>query len=390
MMKLNLTIQPRRIGLFLGLIALLLAAQSLLTEYLVEEVIHPDADNVLILILDLFSVNLEDSLPTWYSTINLFVAAAILFSIAIAKFRATDHHRWYWLGLSTLFLYLSMDEGAVIHEILAEPLHDQFNTSGYLEFGWQIIAIPLVILFGLLYFRFWIKLPPHTRLWFAIAAVVYAGGALIIEGISANEASSSGINMKYLTIATLEEMCEMLGVVIFIYALLTYIVQSDLHFSLQPPASETPRPTPLLQSAHFRRGMAAVGLLILLVNMAFIYGANRLKDPSTRVIERTTPTHHLIADQLRDDGVVVTQLSGAFNLENLPARQLAAALLTNYQNVMILSLVGEDLSLIFAADTLPLNVDGLTALLHDNGETEFVIYDTPVVQVFAENATPEK
>lgn len=388
-MTLNFTLQPRRIGLFLGLIALYLAAQSLLTEYLVEEVVHPNADSILILVLDLFSVNLEDSIPTWYSTINLFVAAAILWTITLAKFRSNDYHRWYWFGLGVIFLYLSMDEGAVIHEIIAEPLHERFDTSGYLEFGWQIVAVPLVILFGLLYFRFWWKLPPHTRTWFAIAAVVYAGGALVIEGISANEISNGGIDMRYLTIATFEEFGEMLGVVIFIYALLDYIVQSDMQFVFQPPLEDNNVSNPLWKSPIVQCGLVAIGIVILIVNIGFVYGANRLKSPDTLVIERATPTHHLIADQLREEGAIVSQISGAFNLDDISVLQLAGGMLNTYDSVIILSLVEHDLSLMIAGNDLGLDADSLTALLHDNGETEFVIYDTPVVRVLAESIASE-
>jgi hypothetical protein len=83
----------------------------------------------------------------------------------------------------------------------------------------------------------------------------------------------------------------------------------------------------------------------------------------------------------------VTQLSGAFNLEDLSVLQLAAGMLSNYDSVIILSLVENDLSLLIAGDDLGLDSDKLTTILHDNGETEFVIYDTPVVRVLADSVS---
>lgn len=385
-MDVHLKIRPRQIGLFLGMIALYLATQSLLSEYLVEEVIHPNADSVFSQVLDLFSVNLEDSLPTWFSTINLFVAAMLLFTITMGKFKQGDQQRWYWLGLGSLFLYLSMDEGAVIHEIIAEPLHEKFDTSGYLEFGWQIVAVPLVIIFGLLYLRFLIQLPRTTRYWFIFSGLVYVSGALLVEGISANEASRDGITMTYLAIATVEEFFEMIGVIFFIYALLAYMVDLDATVVFQSPETDA-APSPFFnwESPLFRRGVVGIIVVILLTNIIFIYGANSLKSPSTVVIERSTPTHHLIADELGADGFVVTQFSGSFGADNLAARQLTAALLSIYDEVMVVNLIESDVGLVIAGNSNAINTDNLTQMLQDNGETEFVIFDTAVVQVFSEN-----
>ena len=197
-MQQSFIINPKKIGLILGLITIILAVQSLATEYLVEDVLRDtDANSVLILVLDLFSVNLEESIPTWYSTIILFIASGLLWAIAFSKRSAQDRYTPYWFGLAIIFLYLSMDEGAVIHEILADPLQKAFNTQGFLAFGWQIVAFPLVIIFGLFYIRFLFGLPTRFRILFISAGVIYAGGALIVEGISANRWATHGTDMTY-------------------------------------------------------------------------------------------------------------------------------------------------------------------------------------------------
>jgi hypothetical protein len=47
---------------------------------------------------------------------------------------------------------------------------------------------------------------------------------VVVEAISANRYYlDNGVSFPYLAIATVEEFCEMLGVVLFIYALLSYM-----------------------------------------------------------------------------------------------------------------------------------------------------------------------
>ena len=77
-MQLVQTLNPGKIARWLGLMALYLACQSLLTEYLLERVLPPSSDGLLISFLDLFSVNAEETIPTWYATVQLFVSAAVV------------------------------------------------------------------------------------------------------------------------------------------------------------------------------------------------------------------------------------------------------------------------------------------------------------------------
>lgn len=233
-MNISFNLNPRKVAVFLGLVAVLLALQSLYAEYVLANILGMRSSTAPARLLDLFSVNLEESIPTWYSSINLFLAASLLGWIAITRRLNRAPYSRYWAGLALIFLYLSMDEGAAIHESASGPLRRAFNTSGFFEFGWLLLGIPLVLLFGLLYFRFWWRLPGRTRTLFAIAGGLYIGGAIIIEGISASQyAVAGGSSFRYLAIATVEETCEMLGVVIFIYALLDYLFAQDQRLLLQ-------------------------------------------------------------------------------------------------------------------------------------------------------------
>ena len=115
-MRIVSAINPRKVGLILGTIAILLAAQSIFTEYLVETYVGGNTNSFLASLLDVFSVNLEESIPTWYATLILFIAAGLLAVIAVGKRRSRDRFALYWTALAFIFVYLSMDEGAVMPE----------------------------------------------------------------------------------------------------------------------------------------------------------------------------------------------------------------------------------------------------------------------------------
>lgn len=382
------TIAPKRVGIILALIAIILAIQSLFTEYLVEVILKDiDSDNVLVLVLDLFSVNLEESIPTWYSTIILFIASGLLWVIAFSKRHTQDRYTLYWFGLATIFLYLSMDEGAVIHEILADPLQKTFNTQGFLAFGWQIVAIPLVIIFVLLYIRFLLGLPARFRLLFIIAGSVYISGALIVEGISADRWATHGTDMTYLAIATIEESCEMLGVVLFIYALLAYMLEMDYVFIWTRQKIDLKSVSAVSSSSHSllsNKNWATVLVILLIFNIGFLGWVSQQQNEQTETDSQMLEEE--IIDALDIENVFVMQVTGVFSFENQATQQAIISLLPFYDQIIVLSLISTQSSLIFASDALQFDQQTLTQVLHDLGETQFIILDTPLLEVIAANS----
>jgi hypothetical protein len=241
-MRLELHLNPRKIALTLGLIAVCLCIISVIGEYITTLHLDDDKDDTLIAVLDTFSVNAEQSVPTWYSVVNLLVASLVTAWIAWAKRVQRAPYARHWTGLALIFLYLSLDEGAVIHELFSEPLQLAFNTSGYLNFAWLLVGVPLVLLFALVYLRFLWHLPPQTRLLVILAGGLYVGGAVFVEALSANQLALDGdeYTFAYLVLGTIEELCEMLGVIVFIYAMLAYLrrAASVVSFVIGEPEGE--------------------------------------------------------------------------------------------------------------------------------------------------------
>lgn len=178
------------------------------------------ADNLYV-IFDLWD---EVSIPSWYSTSLLFVSAALLAVITIAKQQARDRYRRHWTGLALIFLALSIDDAADLHGHMSYRLQATFETGGFLAYAWVIPAAIACVIVGLAYLRFLVDLPAPIRWRFVIGGVLFVTGALVMEMIEGRYDTQYGVeNMPYRIMVAIEESLEMVGVVIFISALLTYL-----------------------------------------------------------------------------------------------------------------------------------------------------------------------
>jgi hypothetical protein len=396
-MQLLSTLNPRKVALVLSVLALYFAAQSLIVEHLIENFLNDDTHRDIIHVVDLFSVNVEESIPTWYAAMLLFGAAALLALIAAAKAGAKDRFAAQWAGLAVIFIYLSIDEGAAVHEVAADVVQTQLSLTGFLYFGWQIVAVPLLILFALFYWRFVFHLPTQTRNLFILAAVIYVGGALVVEGISANQwYIDGGPTFEYLAIATVEEFCEMLGAIILIYTLLSYMVAQRYTLVFQASAA-TPEPDKsvaehthiqIIEAVPFRwswRSVIVTALVILAGNIALISWIN------LRLSQDSAFTNQAIIDQLAEYDVQVIPIEGRFGIDNLASRQATAALLAEFDEVIVVTWASAESSLALAADDLPFDRNSLTELLYANGETQFVIFEPLAVRaIVGDVSSPHK
>lgn len=240
-MPYKLTIPARRIALILGTIAVYLALQSIVGKYVQDAMGGEGANELLDVFVRIFNINREQSFPTWYSSAMLLLGGVTTAIIAAIKWSRREAHRFYWLGLSALFIYLSSDEGAGLHEYLTDPIGEALDTTGPFYFGWIVAGIIAVIVIGLLFLRFWLAQDSRTRLLYFLAAGLYVGGGIGVEMIGSNLwYQDGGSTLAYSTVGTLEELMEMLGAIVFLYAQLQYLARQigtlQLHFVDGRPA----------------------------------------------------------------------------------------------------------------------------------------------------------
>lgn len=215
-----IAIRPERVAFVLGAVVVVLVMANITFQLVKFYGGHKEMFGL----VHEFNLNREANIPTYFSSLTLFLAAALLGGIAIFKKRTDDSYARHWTILSIIFFLLSVDELASLHELLIPLIQAILGSSkGILRFAWVIPAGAAVLLFALSYLKFLFHLPTTFRLLFATAGIVYVGGALILEIAGGFYANLHGRNFTYNMIGSVEETLEMAGIVIFIYALLKYV-----------------------------------------------------------------------------------------------------------------------------------------------------------------------
>ncbi len=231
-MKPVLSVPVRKIFWTLNFVILCLIVANIVTQ--VSR--FSSRPNILAHLSSVFDVSTEANIPTWYQSTTLLLCAMSFAIIAVIKWAEHDGYRTLWGGLSLIFLYLSLDEGAALHDRVSKTLRPILNVGGIFHFAWVIPASILVIVFVVAYVKFWLSLPVKTRLLFLLAGALYVGGALGMEMINGAFADIYGTeNLAYELLTTVEETFEMLGVSVLLYAVLSYtsIYAPNIHVQIK-------------------------------------------------------------------------------------------------------------------------------------------------------------
>lgn len=209
------------------------------------------SDPFLLKVVDKIDLDLEsNNLPTWYQSSTLLLCSFLMTIIAFVRHELKDKASRYWSLLALIFLYLSVDEAVAIHEQISVPLRQAFELHGLFFFSWVIPASILVLILFVVFLKFLWQLPMQIRRLFFIAGCIYLTGALGMEMVGAKyyetyiETQNGVVNSTYIWLTTFEELFEMAGMIVFIYALLTYLGSEALHIF----ASETEKSAETLET----------------------------------------------------------------------------------------------------------------------------------------------
>jgi len=213
----------------LGLVLVVLTAASIVAEY-ARYILESESP-----LVDMFSLTEEKNFPTWWSSFLLATCSIVLGMIAATKARSGGEFKRHWIALSAIFCYLSIDEFVEIHEWLT-ALPGLSNLHGAFYYSWVIPATVLVVIFAVSYLKFLFHLPKPTRVKVAWAGVLFVGGALgaeLILGVWTEGHEET--NFAWAMIGMVEEVMEIMGSSLFLYALLEYLGRSspDLRISVR-------------------------------------------------------------------------------------------------------------------------------------------------------------
>ncbi|MDY6854470.1 MAG: hypothetical protein SWO11_07150 [Thermodesulfobacteriota bacterium] len=208
--------KPEKSVKYFVYILIFLISTHLISQYIIHFIGHNYR------FLRIFDLGWEQSIPSLFVTIEWLLGLFLLAVITTVK--KNEGSYLYWLGLVITFSYLTLDEAVSIHERLSNPIRSLLKLSGLLYYAWIIPYSIALFIFFLIYLRFIISLPYRTRILIITGGVLFLIGALGLEIFEGKYIEVFDRNRLYhLFYITLEESLEMIGLGVFIYALMTYI-----------------------------------------------------------------------------------------------------------------------------------------------------------------------
>lgn len=189
--------------------------------HLVSQVITLDGET-LVRRHEFIDLDAEISFPTWWQQSQLVVAAALCLLLAAMRRDAPHRESRYWGVLGGIFVFISMDEGAQLHEGLIHTMQSALDiTGGVFLFAWVIPGAIAVAVFAAVFLRFWVRLPPWPRMLMALGGILFVVGALGLEMAAGQYKTWYGIDRGYYALIAVEEGLELVGASVFIFSLLT-------------------------------------------------------------------------------------------------------------------------------------------------------------------------
>jgi hypothetical protein len=220
--KANLT--PERIVKWLfGMVAVLLAA-NLLAIYTKYVMGHPYQ------IFWLFYFDEEANIPTLYSFVVLVICSVFLWITGSLEKVKIQKQSIFWKGLACVFAFIAIDELSGIHETFnndGTKLLGGFTADGYLYYAWLIPYGVFFAVISIFFVKQYLRLPRQTKFILFIGMAVFLAGSVIFEMIGARYVATHDEGMDrlgYALIATVEELLEKIGIIIFLYAILKFYV----------------------------------------------------------------------------------------------------------------------------------------------------------------------
>ena len=219
-MKLEVQYNPQKIAFIMALVALVLTVLSLTGD--VTYIFSTKRFG-----LDIFKVDKHHSISTWYASGLLLVNSIVL--IFIVYFKKNERKFiFHWILLVIIFAGLSLFKTTSFHSFFFNIIRKTASRLG-VRLTSFVMAGTLIMVFALGFLKFLLSLPKRIKKLIFIAGLVYVGGSIsmMIPGSRAYHSLGS-TSLTYSIFSGFEQLFEMLGSIIFCYALMLYI-KIDFH-----------------------------------------------------------------------------------------------------------------------------------------------------------------
>jgi hypothetical protein len=194
----------------------------------------------------------ENSVPAWFSSMQLFVIGALFLSRAAFRRKDRDPALLFILLLAAAFLFLSMDEALFIHETIAKllrPVDWLPRTENGLPVWillYPSVALPVLLLSARQALHMW-RQHRSAASFMMLGAFTFVAGAAGMEAV-AYELVIPHFSALYPLSVAVEEFMEMLGATLVLYGAAVFALplsapaQSEGAAARAPRAQAMPRP----------------------------------------------------------------------------------------------------------------------------------------------------
>jgi len=231
--------RPRAIsvGVWLAVAILSVWAVGTLANFLIHYVIAvPESD--VVTFLNRFDLGHEPSIPAYFSALLILASAVMLAFLAQTDQHPQRPHRLNWAFLAVVMLALSIDEVVMFHE-MGNAMMQMTAMGDWLYFAWVIPGGCVALVVALINVRFLLRLPRRTGKLMILAGAVFVAGAVGMELVAsvifsaAEDEIAAQATLSHIASQSVEELLEMIGTGIFLFALFDYIESSGLRVCFQ-------------------------------------------------------------------------------------------------------------------------------------------------------------
>ena len=202
---------------FLFAILLFFFAGSLTARYIGWKTGHRHLGGI----VPILNMDGDNGAPTWYNSFLLMATALV--AALIARYQVADkaRFRFHWNALAVVFLFMSVDEVACIHEKIGHFIYARLGTVGLSHgiFASGFILPGLILSIAALFFFVPLlrSLPKKTAWMLLLSGAVYLSGALLTETWTMMIWDTQGASNLIYRIGThVEEVFEMSGLILFL------------------------------------------------------------------------------------------------------------------------------------------------------------------------------
>lgn len=218
----ELRFSPRSFAKNLLVFTALLAGCFFLFGYVFRDALD-STNSIMLFLASLFDLQSENNVPAIFSALLLLLCSGLLlFIYQTGRGAGQPHH---WRLLSVILFFLALDEAFTIHESIngsAAVLIPE-NSGGWFGWAWVIPYAIVSLIAGIYFIPFIFQLPRRTGRLFFASGLLYVASALGLEMVESFLVSNWGWSILFKVVGDAEEILEMWGIILFIYALLDYL-----------------------------------------------------------------------------------------------------------------------------------------------------------------------